>query len=1152
MRRVFQSLAVLLLAALPGSIAAGAETPAEAPTPPPAETSPTAEAPGPPVPELTPEVIRARIKQTESDTSLDEAEQKELVGRYNQVLAELELAASHTAQAEKLAKETQQAPEELKRLDAALKVPSTLEIPAVPADATIAELQQRLSELENDLGLRRERLEALETKLKGSAERKASLPERLTAARNRLNAVEVALADLPETETAGPAVRSQRALLQARRRATSAEIMALETELATFDTLTRLLTLRRDLAARDLARAEKQVEPWRTAVADRRTREAQQAATQAEEAARQAARQHPAVAEIAEENKQLADRRTGPDSLLAKHEAGQGELERIERATTRIQRDFEEVKADIAVAGLTEDMGRVLRQRQQRLHEAGDRQQNIRQRKTELAEVLLSLAALRRREDDLKNVDERVEPLVASLDRALGEERLDRIADAARDLLLTRKQLLADLIGDHRQYSSLLIRLNLKEQELAAASETFAEYIRERVLWVRSGAPLGLAHAADAARAAAWLVAPQGWADLGVTLWRDLRAHPVYYALAAVLVAAMVVTRRRSLRALHSVGKQVIRVDTDRFAHTVRATGLTVWLVSLGPLVVGFLGWRLAEADTAVFPEAVGAGLKATAAVYLLLEVARMLAVRDGLGHQHFRWSARSLRMVRKGLFRPLLALLPVVAIVATLEAQPAEAHRNSLGRLVLMAGFLVCAFLLLRVLHPRGELMKAFLARRRDGWLDRLRYVWFPLAVAVPVGLAVAVGAGYYYTVVELGRLLVVTLWLVAGLAVVYGLTMRVLFMARRRLAVQRAEQRREAAQAAGEQDTGEAGPVPLQPGAEEEETSLGTISEQTRRLVRSLVALGMLVGLYLIWIDVLPALRVLQEVDIWTYGDGAVVTLADVASAILVTVVTVLAAQNLPGLLEVAVLQHLPLAAGVRFAITTVSRYLITIVGVVVAFALIGVGWSKVQWLAAAITVGLGFGLQEIFANFVSGLIILFERPMRVGDVVSVSETTGYVTRIRIRATTITDWDRKELIVPNKEFVTGRLVNWSLSDDLLRLTLEVGIAYGSNTALATELLLKCARESPDVLEDPPPSAYFDKFGDSALLFKLRFYISGVRQWLVIRDRLHRAVDEAFRANNIEISFPQRDIHVRTIRPELAMKLEHEDGGEKQDETEA
>jgi len=1094
-------------------------------------------------PELTPEVIRARLKQVENDASLEEDEKKEILGRYEEAVAALELAESHAARAEQFANQAREAPKDIERIQAELQAPPPAVAPSIPADATAAELQQRLSELENDLASRRERFETLEADLKGRAERKAALPERITAARTRLAEISQALADLPDADAAGAAVRSQRTLLAARRRAASAEIKALESELSTFDTLTQWLTARRDLAARALAQAEKRIEPWRSAFAAVRASEAEQAAREAEEATRQAARQHPLVAELAQENKQLAARRTGPDAVLAKHQAARRELERIERETARIQSDFEEVKADVAVAGLTEEMGRVLRQRQERLRKREDRQRRIRARKTDLADILLALAALRRREDDLKNIEERVEALVASLDRALGEERLERIAHAARDLLLARKQILGELIGDHRKYSSLLIQLNLKEQELADASEAFADYITERVLWVRSGTPLGLAHLADAVHAAGWLAAPGHWATVGRTLWGDLRSHPLPYVLAAAAVAAMAATRRKAHRALQRCGKRVLRAETDAFGHTIRAGGLTAWLMALGPLAIGFLGWRLAEASRSTFPRAVGHGLEATAVVYLLLEIARLLSLRNGLGHQHFRWNVHTLRVVRKQFIRPLLCLLPVVAIVATLETQPEQAHRNSLGRLVLIAGLIVFGVLLERLLRPKGALMKEFLARRRGGWLDRLRYVWYALAVAVPIGLAGAVGAGYYYTAVELGQRLVVTLWLVAGLTVVYGLTMRVLFMVRRRLAIQRAEQRREAAQAAEAQKADETEPVPVQPAAEEKEASLVQISDQTRRLVRSVVALGMLVGLWFIWADVLPALRVLQRVDLWSYGDGTVVTLADLAAAVVVTVVTLLAAQNLPGLLEVAVLQHLPLAAGVRFAITTVSRYLITIAGVVVAFALIGIGWSKVQWLAAAITVGLGFGLQEIFANFVSGLIILFERPMRVGDVVSVGETTGFVTRIRIRATTITDWDRKELIVPNKEFVTGRLVNWSLSDDLLRLTLDVGIAYGSDTALATDLLLKCAQENPDVLQDPPPSAYFDRFGDSALIFKLRFYISGISHWLIVRDRLHRRVDKAFREHGIEIAFPQQDIHVRTIRPELAFRLEHGGG---------
>jgi potassium efflux system protein len=172
----------------------------------------------------------------------------------------------------------------------------------------------------------------------------------------------------------------------------------------------------------------------------------------------------------------------------------------------------------------------------------------------------------------------------------------------------------------------------------------------------------------------------------------------------------------------------------------------------------------------------------------------------------------------------------------------------------------------------------------------------------------------------------------------------------------------------------------------------------------------------------------------------------------------------------------------------------------------------------------------LQEIFANFVSGLIILFERPIRVGDTVTVGTVSGTVTRIRMRATTITDWDWKELIVPNKEFITGQLVNWTLSDPVLRLRLPVGIAYGSDTKKATEVLMRVAKDDPVVLNDPPPLVVFHGFGDSTLDFELRVFIPSIDHFIKLRHHLNMAIDSAFRKAGIEIAFPQRDIHIRSV----------------------
>ncbi len=305
------------------------------------------------------------------------------------------------------------------------------------------------------------------------------------------------------------------------------------------------------------------------------------------------------------------------------------------------------------------------------------------------------------------------------------------------------------------------------------------------------------------------------------------------------------------------------------------------------------------------------------------------------------------------------------------------------------------------------------------------------------------------------------------------------------------------------------------------------------------------------MIWVDVLPALNVFNRVPLWsrieqvaetvTSADGissletttkqVPTTLGHVLLSIVILTGTFMASKNLPGLLEMTLLQRLPLDRGGRHAVTAIFRYLLTLVGCIFAFRTIGIGWGSVQWLAAAMTVGLGFGLQEIFANFVSGLIILFERPIRVGDLVTVADVTGTVSNMRIRATVIVDPDRRELIVPNKKFITDNVINWTLTDPISRVVIPVGVAYGSDTVLAHSILMKTAREHPMVLDQPEPSALFKGFGDSSLDFDLRFFIPKRDVYAAVVHEINTAIDRAFREANIEIAFPQRDINIRSIQ---------------------
>jgi potassium efflux system protein len=317
-----------------------------------------------------------------------------------------------------------------------------------------------------------------------------------------------------------------------------------------------------------------------------------------------------------------------------------------------------------------------------------------------------------------------------------------------------------------------------------------------------------------------------------------------------------------------------------------------------------------------------------------------------------------------------------------------------------------------------------------------------------------------------------------------------------------------------------------------------------------------------------VVTAFGILREVDLWqttqevsrTVTDAAgetkvqtveefrAVTLADLLLAVVILLMTAVATTSVPGLLQVALRQRFGLGTGERVAISTIVQYTLGLIGAGFIFKIIGVGWGDIQWLVAALGLGIGFGLQEIVANFISGLILLFERPIRVGDVVTVGDVNGCVSKIRIRATSITGWDRKELVVPNKEFVTGRLVNWTLSDSILRVDIPVGIAYGSDTEKAKKRLLEVAKENKHVLRDPPSSALFIGFGASSLDFELRAHTK-VDMWLSVRDELNMAIDKAFREAGIEIAFPQRDIHIKSVEDAVRIAAKEQEEKTKQED---
>ncbi len=240
----------------------------------------------------------------------------------------------------------------------------------------------------------------------------------------------------------------------------------------------------------------------------------------------------------------------------------------------------------------------------------------------------------------------------------------------------------------------------------------------------------------------------------------------------------------------------------------------------------------------------------------------------------------------------------------------------------------------------------------------------------------------------------------------------------------------------------------------------------------------------------------------------------------------------RRIPGLLEIFLRQRVKLHAASAYAFTRVFQYVSTILLVIFVVGALGGSWSSMQWAVAALSLGIGFGLQEIVANFICGLIILFEQPIRVGDTVTVGDISGKVTRIQMRATTIRDPDNRELLVPNKQFITSQLLNWSLTDSVTRRVIHIGVAYGTDMDQAMTIVSDVARQEALVLADPQPIITFDDFGESSLRITLRYYIDQLDQVLAVDSRLRLQINRRYNEAGIVVAFPQRDIHIDTTQP--------------------
>ncbi len=1094
------------------------------------------------------DVVEAKLNEVKASQELDETTKGKLTELYRKTLSHLEKTDYFKGNFEKFRDALQTAPAETAAIrDKLDKVRQT-----DPTDELRLSDKTPLSDIEQLLIKEKANRTAVQAKLSGTDEqldkesnRPAAARARISKAAQRRDALSSELQLAAPANEAAEVTEARQWMLAGEDTMLEAEIRMLDQELLSQPVRVELLKAKRDKDALSLERIDARIQVMETMLGGKRLAEAQQAIAEAETAKREAMGKHRLVQQLAEQNAALS---ADVGSMAAQLEQIAGEEAAASKAAKRLAEELRNTQQKVEVAGMSQALGRLLLEQRRTLPNPRLYRAKAEQREAKISEI--SLAQIQHEEErrELRDTDVYVSELLVGT----RPEEAQAIRAELKALAKTRLELVGNAIDTEQALLRALGELDFEQRQLLDTVQAYSGFLAERLLWIRSSPPPNLEMLTDMPAQAIELLSPRAWIEVVTSLAGQATRSPIL--LLAVIVFGLLTWKAKTLRAiLKATGKEVGKVRTDSFVFTLQALGLTLLLAARWPILLGASGWELATAlDATVFSKAVAGGLTWVANAYFYLASFRVLCRPEGLAARHFRWPEPALQALRRSLFRLMAVFLPTAFVARTIVTIDTPTMGGGLGRLGFIIVLVSIALFFYRLFNPRKGVLAPVMASHPKAPLYRLRHLWLALGVLVPLALAILGVAGYLYTAGTLTGTLIDTMWFVLVLVVLQQLGVRWLVLVNRRLAFKAAVQKREAARAAAQ--TGDsANPTAGDdiPQIEEQAYDLEALSDDTRKLLNTALDIVGIIGIWLIWSPVLPAFGVMDSITLWDYPgvvDGEErripVTVADAGLALLVLVVTIVATKRFPALLEIGLLQRLSMTPGGRYAAITLARYSIAAIGTIFVFGTLGASWSSIQWLVAALGVGIGFGLQEIVANFISGLIILFERPVRVGDTVTVADTTGVITRIRIRATTIRNWDGQELLVPNKEFITSRLLNWTLSDPTTRIVIPVGLVYGGDVSKAMALMLEAAREHPEVLPDPAPSVIFDEFGDNALSLKLRCFVPSMDNRIFVFSALHEAINRKFNDAGLVIAFPQRDVHLDTSKP-LEIRIQRGKGAQ-------
>jgi len=709
-----------------------------------------------------------------------------------------------------------------------------------------------------------------------------------------------------------------------------------------------------------------------------------------------------------------------------------------------------------------------------------------------------------------------------------------RILDAQ---LKTQRELLNSLISGCDTLILEITKLKVANTQLQDALTDVKDATHRYLFWTADISPIGLNYPVEVARDLSRLLSLDTLGQLGKALAMMVTSRETVLPLigAVLLVGFSLRTRRHFNAFLARSASKVGKVTQDRFRLTVRTVFWSILVALPLPVLWAALGYGLQHAWPYPIAVAFGDGITATLPLLWAFMISAAFARPNGLFVVHFRWPQTRVARATRYYSLTIGLIVPLIMLLIAFANMEDRQFSASLGRLCFI---LICGALSIVTVSLKRAGIPLYLDKEGNGENLVNRVLW-NLMIAIPLAAALASMIGYLATAQALLARLETSVAIWFLLLVIYHIIRRWMLIQRRRIAFDRARQRRAdmLANRARHEDEKESAAQNGEVEVDEPIIDLDAISAQSLRLVRSILTLIALVSVIVLWSEIHSAFGFLENIRLWdvsttVQGVESIqpITLGSVLIAILVLIITTQLVRNMPALLELALLQHLNLTPGTGYAITTLTKYVLMLVGGLIGFSMIGIEWSKLQWLVAALGVGLGFGLQEIFANFISGLIILFEKPIRIGDTVTIRDLTGSITRINTRATTIIDWDRKEIIVPNKAFITEQFVNWSLSDSVTRVVLTIPAPAHVDSEEVTTVLRQACERCSYVLDVPAPDVFLVDLQQGIQLFELRIHAAEMGHRMPLRHELHQLILKGFAEHGIEMPFPPFQVRMETL----------------------